>query len=134
VAAHVPFFAMPLVYASSDALLVTSEVEGSPNCVKEALACGVPVVTVEVGDVTEMLAGLTNCRVVEADAGALAVALSAVFADGRGCPDGPARVQARYSLAAAAARFVGLFQSALGAARPSSPSQAGTSDRRIGTA
>ncbi|HEY0416376.1 MAG TPA: glycosyltransferase [Gaiellaceae bacterium] len=46
-----------------DAVLVTSLSEGSPVTVKEALACGTPVVTVEVGDVPEVVAGLPGCSV-----------------------------------------------------------------------
>jgi glycosyltransferase involved in cell wall biosynthesis len=113
VAARVPFDEMPDVYAAADALLVTSAAEGSPNCIKEALACGVPVVTVDTGDARALVDGLTNCAVVPASAGALASALGRVIADGRGCPDGPARVAERYSLAAAAARFVALYELAL---------------------
>jgi hypothetical protein len=115
VASRVPFDEMPWVYASADALLLTSRAEGSPNCVKEAIACGVPVIAVDAGDVRAILDGLTNCAVEPADADALARALRHAIADGRGCPDGPARVAARYSLDATAARFVRLFQSALDA-------------------
>jgi hypothetical protein len=113
VVTSVPFDEMPWVYASADALLVTSHAEGSPNCVKEALACGIPVVSTDVGDVREVLDGLTNCAVVDADPDALAGALRSLLADGRGCPEGPARVAARYSLAAAARRFVHFFDEAL---------------------
>ncbi|WP_408957981.1 glycosyltransferase [Natrinema sp. 74] len=43
---------------AADALLLTSHSEGSPNSVKEALACTLPVVAVDVGDVHERLAGV----------------------------------------------------------------------------
>jgi glycosyltransferase involved in cell wall biosynthesis len=113
VASHVPFAEMPWVYPSADALVLTSLAEGSPNCVKEALACGLPVVAVDAGDVREIVEGLTNCAVVAPEADAIARALSAVLADGRGCPEGPARVASRYSLEATGARFLRLFESAL---------------------
>jgi glycosyltransferase involved in cell wall biosynthesis len=38
-------------YSAADLLLFTSHAEGSPNTVREAIACGCPVVSVAVGDV-----------------------------------------------------------------------------------
>jgi teichuronic acid biosynthesis glycosyltransferase TuaC len=69
------------VIAASDAVLMTSEWEGSPLAVREALASNVPVVSVEVGDVRDVLDGLPACAVTDRDpqilADALAVALAA---------------------------------------------------------
>jgi glycosyltransferase involved in cell wall biosynthesis len=58
-----------------DAVLVTSHSEGSPVTIKEALACGTPVVTVPVGDVPEVVAGLPGCFVRPRDPVALAAAV-----------------------------------------------------------
>jgi glycosyltransferase involved in cell wall biosynthesis len=52
------------VLAASDLVLMTSRSEGSPVTVKEALAVGTPVVSVDVGDVANLLEGLPGCRVV----------------------------------------------------------------------
>ncbi len=46
-----------------DTLLLTSIREGSPQVVKEAMACGCPIVSVDVGDVKERLTGLDGCYV-----------------------------------------------------------------------
>lgn len=48
---------------SADLLLLTSISEGSPQVVKEALACDLAVVSTPVGDVRRMLAGLEGCAV-----------------------------------------------------------------------
>jgi len=63
VAWGVPHTEMPLYMNASDALLFTSMQEGSPNVVKEALACDLPVVSVAIGDVEERLRGLDGCEV-----------------------------------------------------------------------
>lgn len=63
----VPHEQMPLYHNACDVVLLTSVHEGSPNIVKEALACNVPVVSVDVGDVRERLDGVEGCVVVAED-------------------------------------------------------------------
>ena len=48
-----------------DALLMTSISEGSPQVIKEAMACGCPIVAVNVGDVKERLCGIEGCYVID---------------------------------------------------------------------
>lgn len=55
------------VFNCADLLLLTSESEASPLVVREALACGVPVVTTDVGDVREVLNSESIGRVVRRD-------------------------------------------------------------------
>lgn len=49
--------------SSADCLLMTSISEGSPQVVKEALSCGLPVVSTPVGNVKEMIENVPNCYV-----------------------------------------------------------------------
>jgi glycosyltransferase involved in cell wall biosynthesis len=66
-----------------DALVCTSMQEGSPNAVKEALACNLPVVSVEVGDVPLRLKGIAGCELCPDDrAETIAAALQRVLQRG----------------------------------------------------
>ena len=47
-----------------DAFLMTSKTEGSPQVIKEAMACGCPIVSVDVGDVAERTEGVEGCYIV----------------------------------------------------------------------
>ncbi|WP_250477000.1 glycosyltransferase [Caballeronia sp. INML1] len=52
---HIPHSQMPAYYNSLDVLICCSEAEGTPNPVLEAMACGVPVISTNVGIVSEAL-------------------------------------------------------------------------------
>ncbi len=58
---------MPLFMNACDILLVTSSTEGSPNTVKEALACDLPIVSTDVGDVRQRIQSIEGCIVCEND-------------------------------------------------------------------
>ena len=64
-----------------DALLMTSKTEGSPQVIKEAMACGCPIVSVDVGDVAERVEGVDGCYVVSSrEPAAIAEALQQALA------------------------------------------------------
>ena len=52
-----------LLMSAAHCLLLTSKSEGSPQVIKEALACGCPIVSVDVGDVRERVEGVDGCYV-----------------------------------------------------------------------
>lgn len=70
---------VPLWLNAADVVLLTSLREGSPNIVKEALACDARVVSVDVGDVAWLLDGVSNARVCAYEAGALAEGIMQVL-------------------------------------------------------
>jgi teichuronic acid biosynthesis glycosyltransferase TuaC len=75
---------VPLYLNASDCLLMTSSHEGSPMVVKEAVACGLPIVSIRVGDVAERFGALAGCEVHASDRPAvLAQAVCRVLLDGR---------------------------------------------------
>jgi len=57
----VPHEEVPFWLNAADVVLMTSAHEGSPNIVKEALACNRPVVSVDVGDVRERIENIRGC-------------------------------------------------------------------------
>ncbi len=52
---------MPLYMNACNLMLVTSSSEGSPSAVKEALACNLPIVSVDVGDVRMRIGSIAGC-------------------------------------------------------------------------
>lgn len=49
------FTELPYYYNAADMVALTSLTEGSPNVIKEAMACNVPIVATNVGDIKEIL-------------------------------------------------------------------------------
>lgn len=63
-----------------NAVILTSYAEGSPNIVKEAMACNVPVVATNVGDVVQVIGNTQGCSICPHDPPALALALKKALA------------------------------------------------------
>ena len=55
----------PYWYNAADVVLMTSKWEGSPNVIKEAMACSRPIVAVNVGDIAERTSGVEGCYVAQ---------------------------------------------------------------------
>jgi glycosyltransferase involved in cell wall biosynthesis len=88
----VPYERVPVWLNAADVVLVTSLHEGSPNIVKEALACDRPVVSTDVGDVAERIEGIDGCYLTESMPEDIAEKLRRV-ADGPRVVDGRRRVE-----------------------------------------
>lgn len=73
---------LPLYMNAADCLLVTSDYEGSPDIVKEALACNLPIVSVDVGDVRERTNGVRGVEIVARDPKAIADAAERIIRSG----------------------------------------------------
>jgi len=106
-----PHDRVPLYMQACDALILTSTHEGSPMVVKEAMACNLPVVSVDVGDVAEVVGGTAGCVVTEASPEALAEGLQQALAHGR--TRGRAVIRRRFSLDRIASQVLDVYQKAL---------------------
>jgi teichuronic acid biosynthesis glycosyltransferase TuaC len=71
--------AVPLYLNAADCLAFASLNEGSPNIVKEALACNLPIVSVDVGDVRERLEGVSPSKIVHRDSSEFGAALAGLL-------------------------------------------------------
>jgi len=101
---------VPCLMNASDCLLFTSRSEGSPNVIKEAMACALPVVATPVGDIPERLRDVGNCYVREASCQALADAVMLAFDHGR-APDARAAVEG-LGISAVANRLTAVYDKA----------------------
>jgi glycosyltransferase involved in cell wall biosynthesis len=54
---------MPYYYGLSTMLISTSRYEGSANGIKEALACGLPVLASDAGDSRELIRNVSHCHI-----------------------------------------------------------------------
>jgi len=50
-----------------DVVVLASDHEGSPVAIREAMACNLPIISVNVGDVAELIEGVSNSFLVERD-------------------------------------------------------------------
>ena len=78
----IPHDRMVHYYATIDLYICTSEIEGTPNPVLEAMACGVPVVTTDVGVVPEVFGPAQSAFILsERSVECLVAALRRLLAD-----------------------------------------------------
>lgn len=114
---------LPVFVAACDLILCTSETEGWPNSVKEALACDVPFVSTDVSDLPDIAAREPGCRVCAAEPRALARGILEAL-------EAPARPLRRYiegmSLHSSIDRLVDLYQEFAARPRPAAPSRSTT--------
>ncbi|MCI5066696.1 glycosyltransferase [bacterium] len=76
---------IPLIMNASNVLLLLSRSEGSPNVVREALSCNLPVIATRVGDVEFWLKDLGNCLITKPNIDQIKIATIPLIADIKRC-------------------------------------------------
>jgi glycosyltransferase involved in cell wall biosynthesis len=108
---------IPLMMSAANCLLMASDYEGSPTVVQEAMACQLPVVSVDVGDVREMLEGVTPSWIVPSDPVDIGRALAECLRhDGSRRSNGRDVIQ-RCSLSGIAEKFQAIYSGVAGEVR-----------------
>jgi teichuronic acid biosynthesis glycosyltransferase TuaC len=70
---------LALYMSACDALVFPSYQEGSPNIVKQAMACNLPIVATDVGDVRDVIGNTERCYVCNPDVGEFAACLRLIL-------------------------------------------------------
>lgn len=99
---------IPVLMNAADVLVLASDTEGAPVVVREAAACNLPVVSVDVGDVAEFLDGMNNCYICERTPESMAKAVEYVLASGQRS-NGREFID-RYSIQAAVEKLMALYK------------------------
>jgi len=83
VATGQPHDRIPLFMNACDVLALASDYEGSPVVIKEAMACNLPIVAVDVGDVAEVIRGTDGCSLCKRDPSDMAQKLAVALQRGQ---------------------------------------------------
>jgi teichuronic acid biosynthesis glycosyltransferase TuaC len=87
-----PHEVVPAYMSACDVLVLASNTEGSPMVIKEAMASNLPIVSVHVGDVPEIIGDTPGCALAERDPADMARKLLAALREPRRT-EGRARVE-----------------------------------------
>ena len=102
---------IPLHMNAADVLVLASDTEGAPVVIREAAACNLPIVSVDVGDVAEFIEGMTNCHICERTPESMAETVRMVLEAG-GRSNGREFLD-RFSLEGTAQKLIAIYESVL---------------------
>lgn len=110
-----PLDKVPAYMNACDVLLLVSNAEGSPNVIKESMACNLPIVSVPVGDVPEIIGETEGCYLCTQDPWEVAEKLELALQ--RGERTGGRRNIEHLEIGAVSRRIIALYEGLLGEKR-----------------
>jgi teichuronic acid biosynthesis glycosyltransferase TuaC len=102
---------VPVYMNACDALILTSDWEGSPNVIKESMACNLPIVSVNAGDAWDVIGDTIHCHRADRNPADLAEKLVAILVEGERS-NGRAQI-AHLELDSVALRVIDVYRSVL---------------------
>lgn len=99
------------LYNSVDCSIMTSHHEGSPQFIKEAMACNCPIVSVDVGDVKQVISGVDGCYLAERDPIDLAEKLADAIKHGK--TNGRSKVLQEFDSTIIASKIISIYNEIL---------------------
>jgi glycosyltransferase involved in cell wall biosynthesis len=106
-----PLPLVPKYMSACDALVLTSDGEGSPMVIKEAMACNLPVVSVPAGDVSDVIGDTPGCHICSQDPQDVAEKLALALQFGRRT-DGRERIK-HMEIGAISRRIISIYNDLL---------------------
>lgn len=107
----VPHKNIPTIMNASDVVVLSSLREGSPNVIKEAMACSRPIVTTNVGDVEQIMGTVEGCKIVNFSAKEMAEAIKEVITKKIKQTTGQERIKSCLSEEIIAKKLINIYKS-----------------------
>lgn len=117
----VPHDVVVKYFNSADVMVIASFMEGSPNVVKEAMACNCPLVVTDVGDAAWVVGDTPGCHISAHDPEEMArkLDLALTYAADQGRTRGRERIESlQLSAEEVAQRIIGIYQTVLNQRNP----------------
>ncbi len=106
-----PHSSMPYYMNACDVIFLVSDKEGSPQVIKEAMACNLPVVSVPAGDVPEVISNTEGCYLCSQDPEDVAEKLALALQFGKKT-DGREKIS-HMEIGAIARRIISVYEDVL---------------------
>ena len=100
-----------LLYNAVNCVLMTSDHEGSPQFIKEAMACNCPIVSVDVGDVKHVISETDGCYLAERSPKDIADKLDKAIKHGK--TNGREKVMQEFDSSVVAHKVIGVYNEIL---------------------